>query len=697
MAQPGRFERIRLLGSGTRTVTEKARVGAGASAGRVVTLVRLLPHAEADTAARETFLEKGRLLMRLQERAIVEALELGRSKTHYLARQFVDGVSVRRLLTRARERAIGVPLGFACDVVIQLCATLLALRRELRKAAPRLAQASFASTLRHLVVAPDTRVHWVDPFALDDPSLPRAAPGDPGGEELAALGALLYDLCVGRPAPRLGEFTEFALVAPSTFRAEIPRGIDLLCASALGFAEPRPHGVGAFADALAEAAAGLATPDAVWLRDLAGAAEAVSEPVRRIQEFPLETPAAPGVAARLPTPPKGMPRPPPPAALGLAATMPATLPPPPAAPGRAPSTPPRGLQPLSAISAQAAQAQAAQAQAAASGTRRTPPRALPARADSGSSPLGQGIVVRHDEQRIRVKTIALVCVAVTALGIVIARWALRAPTLASAAPERAAPRAAAPASRPTAMPEPVAVAPTAASAPLVTPMPRTEAAPARARPATAPPPAGSSRLEIEPPQLPEVAPPRAPLSRRAQRAAFAHNQPAPPPETRITPSAPRTPTNGPPPAPTEAARPAALLPPSTGPPHPAATPAARPAPPEPAPTPAPTAAPAPAAAPPPTTPRVVPYSAYIASRRVSGNEPRIPAALRSQLAQGSARARICVAADGRVNEVRILRSTTGLDEAIRSAVMTWRYRPFVSQGRPVPVCFEMPFELKRTQ
>src|SRR5262249_33566790 len=112
----------------------------------------------------------------------------------------------------------------------------------------------------------------------------------------------------------------------------------------------------------------------------------------------------------------------------------------------------------------------------------------------------------------------------------------------------------------------VAFAPTAASAPLVTPMPRTGAAPARARPATAPPPAGSSRLEIEPPQLPEVAPPRAPLSRRAQRAALAHHQPAPLPQTRLNPTPPRPPParNGPAARPPGAGRAAGPAPAAAG-------------------------------------------------------------------------------------------------------------------------------------
>src|SRR2546427_7134761 len=116
-----RFERLSVLGSGTRTVTEKARLAKGVSLGRVVTLVRLLPLAEADLNARERFIGKGRVLMRLEEQSAVTTLELGRARTHYLAREFIDGISMRTLLLRARERGSAPPIAFACDAVLQLC------------------------------------------------------------------------------------------------------------------------------------------------------------------------------------------------------------------------------------------------------------------------------------------------------------------------------------------------------------------------------------------------------------------------------------------------------------------------------------------------------------------------------------------------------------------------------------------------
>ena len=128
--QKGRFERLALLGSGIVTVTEKARVTTGTSVGRVVTLVRLLPHAEADAAVRDAFVEKVQALMRVSDNIVAEALELGRTNTHYLAREHIEGHSLRKLLRTLRAGGEEVPVGYACDVVVQLGATLIALRRR---------------------------------------------------------------------------------------------------------------------------------------------------------------------------------------------------------------------------------------------------------------------------------------------------------------------------------------------------------------------------------------------------------------------------------------------------------------------------------------------------------------------------------------------------------------------------------------
>src|SRR5262249_11129247 len=96
-------------------------------------------------------------------------------------------------------------------------------------------------------------------------------------------------------------------------------------------------------------------------------------------------------------------------------------------------------------------------------------------------------------------------------------------------------------------------------------------------------------------------------------------------------------------------------------------------------TPAPTHTPAFVTAPPPPpaapSPPVVPYGSFIASHKIAGEEPHLPPSLRSALAETQALARVCIAADGHVDETRILRSpSAAADDAIRSALRGWKFR-----------------------
>jgi protein TonB len=56
--------------------------------------------------------------------------------------------------------------------------------------------------------------------------------------------------------------------------------------------------------------------------------------------------------------------------------------------------------------------------------------------------------------------------------------------------------------------------------------------------------------------------------------------------------------------------------------------------------------------------------------------------------------KICVKPDGQVQEVAILRGADpALDPLIVAAVRTWRYRPYTVDGRPVPFCTNVRYEI----
>jgi protein TonB len=91
----------------------------------------------------------------------------------------------------------------------------------------------------------------------------------------------------------------------------------------------------------------------------------------------------------------------------------------------------------------------------------------------------------------------------------------------------------------------------------------------------------------------------------------------------------------------------------------------------------------------------LPYSGFVASHRIAGQEPRVPPALRGGRGETRVEALLCVAPDGRVSEAHVMGDGRSLAEAVDTAVRTWRYRPFVVQGRPRPVCFSVPFRVER--
>ena len=603
----GRFERIGVLGSGTRTVTERASVTAGASAGRIVTLVRLLPLADSDRAVREAFVEKGRILMATREPMIPETLEVGYERTHYVAREFVEGVSLGKLVAHLRGRGQNVPPAFACGVVLQLAVTQLALHQTIPQLSSRLAKTSFAGTRRSLVVTPTGRVRWVDPLALDNPALPHRALGDPSRDELGRLAALLFELLVGRSAPRPSEATDYALVAPSTFLPTVAPALDDLLGRALGFSRPKLVGLTEFGDAVGKIIAELPAPEPRWL-DAIARLTSPEEPIASARQSVHPSPTT----NRPPSPgPKAAPSPPP---------APATSPLPGA---KQPALEEASIPNL-----------------------RSPWRAIVL----GSAALGvAGLAV-----------------------VVLLRSALQ--------PDSAVKHSAAgaPASQPEPLPAPPITERPAAPAQALAAGPS-----APAPPPTASPNAPAAQVQAQAPEPEAVPAPAAPSGTRAHPAPARHRARVAARSGQTAPSAGSEAGGVPAPEPSaEVARPttapAPASPPKAEPPTP---PVSRP----------PVTAAAQPASTPPSGPLRIPYNASVASRRISGEEPRIPRALRGTLQGPFALADICVGTDGRVTDVRVLQATSELADIVRTAVATWRYQPFVVDGRVTPVCFRMRF------
>ena len=83
-------------------------------------------------------------------------------------------------------------------------------------------------------------------------------------------------------------------------------------------------------------------------------------------------------------------------------------------------------------------------------------------------------------------------------------------------------------------------------------------------------------------------------------------------------------------------------------------------------------------------------------QKLAGNDPDFPAVLRRPGARYLVGAKVCVGADGRVESIDIVQAgDPALDANVREAVKaTWRYRPFMANGTPVPFCYKVDFRFQ---
>jgi outer membrane biosynthesis protein TonB len=73
---------------------------------------------------------------------------------------------------------------------------------------------------------------------------------------------------------------------------------------------------------------------------------------------------------------------------------------------------------------------------------------------------------------------------------------------------------------------------------------------------------------------------------------------------------------------------------------------------------------------------------------------RLPAAMARVGASLWALVKICVHPDGMVNEVKIIRGADPtVDPLIVAAIQRWRYHPYTVDGRPVPFCTNVRYEI----
>ncbi|HUQ08016.1 MAG TPA: serine/threonine-protein kinase [Kofleriaceae bacterium] len=118
----GRYQRVRLLGSGGMADVYLARATGEAGFERPVALKVLHPHMARRPEAVNHFLDEARLASRLDHPSIVAVHDLGRAGSEYfIAMEYIDGADLDRVLRSMRDRGAHVPLAVALTILRRVC------------------------------------------------------------------------------------------------------------------------------------------------------------------------------------------------------------------------------------------------------------------------------------------------------------------------------------------------------------------------------------------------------------------------------------------------------------------------------------------------------------------------------------------------------------------------------------------------
>lgn len=278
----GRFEIVRLLGTGGRATVYAARDSAGAGrldSPQLVALKVLRPELDADPTEREALAREARMLGRVRHPGVSAALDSGPG---WLALELLDGVTLAEMVAASGPLGMPQAVAVAEGVLDALTAVhaaglvhrdvtpanILLVGGELRAGAVRLIDFGLAAPQGESAIAGAAQVmgslHYMSPELL------RGRPVGPGSD-LYQLGAVLHLALTGRP-PFVGDDVAAVMRAhatappppPSLSGRHIDRRLDGLVVRALLKRPADRHpDAAAMRRALAEAVPrGTSTPDA---------------------------------------------------------------------------------------------------------------------------------------------------------------------------------------------------------------------------------------------------------------------------------------------------------------------------------------------------------------------------------------------------------------------------------------------------
>lgn len=98
---------------------------------RMVALKRILPNIAADPDFVEMFVDEAKLAVQLQHANIAQIYELGKvGESHFIAMEYISGVSLRIMWDRARGRGKLLPIPMSCYIMQKVCEGLDAAHRK---------------------------------------------------------------------------------------------------------------------------------------------------------------------------------------------------------------------------------------------------------------------------------------------------------------------------------------------------------------------------------------------------------------------------------------------------------------------------------------------------------------------------------------------------------------------------------------
>ncbi|NVB81738.1 MAG: serine/threonine protein kinase [Kofleriaceae bacterium] len=247
------------LGAGGMAQVDLADWNPISGPSRRVALKRLFPHIAENRDLLAMFIDEARLARYLRHPNIAEVYEFGRiSGTYFIAFEFVQGVTVQQLARQCEERVGYIPIPFVLEIVCQLCDALhhahnlcdehgLALGIVHRDVSPQnlivstagfvklidfgLAKAKLSSVESHSGIIKG-KLNYVAPEYIAGTLDQRC--------DLWAVGVLMHELLTGNrlfDAPdnfvTLDRVRSMAIPPPSRFRAEVTSELDDIVFKAL--------------------------------------------------------------------------------------------------------------------------------------------------------------------------------------------------------------------------------------------------------------------------------------------------------------------------------------------------------------------------------------------------------------------------------------------------------------------------------